>query len=147
MSLLRRLFKPKAPLPTLVHPQFGELHFRKHDGFMNPFFELWGSGPFELLVDAPEPGPSESQEEAFRRFERARESLLPRCIAKLDTLRSGMQLPRTTFQLAGLTIPSLDSSAQGRLWTLWFEAQGEDHFMYGIQSDDDWDSFAAFADD
>ncbi len=147
MSLLRRLFKAKPAPPVLDHPQFGELHFSRHDGLVNSSFELWGHGPFELLVDAPESGPSPAQEEAFRRFESAKEFLLPRCVAKLDVLRAEMQLPAATFVVAGLTIPSLDSKPQGRLWTLWFDAQGDDHFLYGIQTDDDWNTLQAFADD
>ena len=147
MSFLRRLFKSNAPPLTLLHSEFGQLQFSKHDGFINPSFQLWGYGPFQLIVDARKSGPSEAQGAAFRRFESARESLLPRCVAKLDALRVEMQLPPATFTVAGLTIPPLDSSPQGRLWTLWFDARGDDHFMYGIQSDDDWDSLCAFADD
>jgi len=35
----------------------------------------------------------------------------------------------------------------GHLWTLWFDLSGDDHFMYGIQTDDNWQTLTAFADD
>ena len=147
MSLLGRWFGQKKAPVVLLHPEFGELRFSKHDGFVNTSFELWGYGPFELIVDAPEAGPSEAQAEAFRRFEGSRESLLPRCIAELDAIRVEMEQPATTLSVSGLSVPRLDSSPQGTLWTLWFDAEGDDHFMYGIQSDDDWTTIHAFADD
>jgi hypothetical protein len=121
--------------------------FSRHDGWINKDFQLWGFTGIELLVDAGEEGPSRQQEEAFRRFEMQRDTLLPRCLAEVDKVRTDLGVVSSSFVISGLTIPSLKGEGSGRLWTLWFDLAGDDQFMYGVQTDDDWKTVIGFADD
>lgn len=134
---------------VVEHPLFGALHYSKHDGWENADFSLWGFDGVQLLIDGGPEGPSPVQEEAFKRFEAARESLLPRCLAAVDEVRAGLEVAKAEFKVSGLTIPSLaaDGEPHDRLCTLWFDLEGDEHFMYGVQSDDDWTTVVAFADD
>ena len=62
-------------------------------------------------------------------------------------MRREMKAPPGQWIVSGLTIPRLDESPSGKLWTLWFDSKDDDHYMYGIQSDDEWSTLIAFADD
>jgi len=147
MSLFDRL-KGK-PAPELEHPLFGTIRYSKHDGWENPELSLWGFDGVQLLIDAGLEGPSPVQEEEFRRFEATRADLLPRCLAAVDDVRAGFEVPKAEFRVSGLTIPSLIDRGEphDRLWTLWFDLEGDDHFMFGVQTDDEWATIVAFADD
>ena len=140
------LFKRQPP-PSLRHTLFGELVFSRSDGWINKEFELWGFKGVELLLVARQDGPSREQEDAFRRFAEQRETLLPRCLAGVDKVRAELAVPASTFLISGLTIPSLGDDSHGHLWTLWFDLVGDEHFMYGVQTDDDWTTVTGFADD
>ena len=128
MGVLDRLLRKKREALTIEHP-------------------LWGRERVELLVDAGEDGPTVSQEEAFRRFERSREELLPRCLEALAGLRRDMAMAPAPLAVSGLTIPSLGAEKGGKLWTLWFDCEGDEDFWYGVQSDDGWRTLSPFADD
>ena len=149
MSLLDRLKGKRGPTPTIEHPLFGALRFSRHDGWENPGFTLWSFEGVQLLIDAGPEGPSPTQEEAFRRFESTRADLLPRCVAAVDEVRASFEATGGEFRVSGLTIPALagGSEAHDRLWTLWLDLERDDHFMYGVQTDDDWETIVAFADD
>lgn len=133
----------------MEHPLFGALHYSKHDGWENVDFSLWGFDGVQLLIDGGPEGPSPVQEEAFRRFDAARADLLPRCLAAVDEVRAGFEVAKAEFKVSGLTIPLLEANGEphDRLWTLWFDLEGDEHFMYGVQSDDEWATIVAFADD
>lgn len=148
MSILRRLFGTAPPPPEMENPLFGHLVYLERDGcWQNEDFDLWGASEVDLLIYGGPDGPTADQETAFRRFRDAREDLLPRCLEALAGLRREMGLPDGQFTVSGLTIPALDDSRDGKLWTLWFDCAGDDHFWYGVQSDDDWDTIHPFADD
>jgi hypothetical protein len=140
------LFRRRPPL-RLQHTQFGEITFSTSDGWINKEFELWGFKGIELLLDAREVGPSPEQERAFRHFERQRDVLLPRCLAEVDKVREELGVASSSFVISGLTIPSLSVKPNGQLWTMWFDLAGDDHFMYGLQTDDEWSTLTGFADD
>lgn len=133
----------------MEHAVFGTLQYSKHDGWENADFSLWGFDGVQLLIDGGPEGPSPVQEEAFQRFHAARADLLPRCLAAVDEVRAGFEVAKAEFKVTGLTIPSLaaDGEPHDRLWTLWFDLEGDEHFMYGVQSDDDWATIVGFADD
>ena len=133
--------------PPLQHPLFGELRYSRSDGWINDRFELWGFKGIELLIAAGVDGPSPQQEAAFREFVEQRETLLPGCIAEVDRVRADMGVAPSTFVIRGLTIPSLAGGRAPFLWTLWFDLTGDDHFMYGVQTDDAWKTLIGFADD
>jgi len=133
--------------PSTRHAVLGELYPGIKGGFENPDFELWGHSPVQLLIDAPQSGPTAEQVDAFRRFCAARDSILDRSIGQMNDLRREMELPPATFAIATLSIPSLGDEASGKLWTLWFDAEGDDHYLYGVQTEDDWQTLHAFADD
>jgi hypothetical protein len=99
------------------------------------------------LVESDDRGPTEAQVVAFRRLHDSKEALLPRCIAALDAMRREMKAPPGQWVISGLTIPQLDGSPSGTLWTMWFDSKNDDHYMYGIQTDNDWSTLRAFADD
>jgi hypothetical protein len=146
MSWLSSIFGGQSR-PPLQHPLFGELHWSRTDGWVNDNFELWGYKGIQLLIDAPADGPSLQQENAFRAFVDQRETLLPRCIDEVDRVREELEVEASTFVITGLTIPSLATGKNPLLWTLWFDLKGDDHFMYGVQTDDAWVTLIGFADD
>lgn len=148
MSILRRLFGEASPPPEMDHPLFGHLVYLERDGcWQNEDFHLWGASGIDLWLDGEPDGPTAAQESAFRRFRDAGEDLLPRCLEALAGLRREMGLPDGRFTIRGLKIPALDDSDDGGLWTLWLDCVGDDHFWYGVQSDDDWRTIAPFAED
>src|SRR5262245_42302377 len=147
MRFLRPLFGRREHVPPMDHPSFGRISFSRHDAWNNPAFELWGYSNVDLLIDAPPTGPSRAQEEAFSRFRDSRPALLPRCLEAVAGVRSEMSLPVGEFTVTGLSIPSLTDTRGGKLWTLWFDCRGDEQFWYGVQSDDDWQTLAGFADD
>lgn len=148
MSILQRIFRGGPPPPEMDHPLFGHLVYLRRDGcWQNEDFELWGASGVDLLLDGGPDGPTPEQESAYRRFRDARENLLPRCLEALAGLRRKMGLPDSQFTVNGLTLPALAESSDGKLWTLWFDCAGDDHFWYGVQSDDDWETIHPFADD
>ena len=147
MAFLRSLFNRRTPTRLLDHPLFGRIFFSRHDAWQNPAFELWGYSNVELLIDAPFAGPTPAQEEAFIRFRESRSTLLPRCLDAVAAVRREMPLPAAEFAVTGLSIPSLADARGGKLWTLWFDCVGDEQFWYGVQSEDDWQTLAGFADD
>jgi hypothetical protein len=65
-------------------------------------------------------------------------------------VRRELEIASRRFVISGVTIPSFPSFQpvrNGHLWTLWFDLSGDDHFVYGIQTDDNWQTLTAFADD
>src|SRR5262245_60740336 len=146
MDWFNRMFRRKPPL-RLSHPLFGDIRYSKTDGWINDAFTLWGFAGIELLIRATENGPTRIQEEAFINFRDQELHLLPRCLAEVDKVRHELEIASSRFVISGITIPSLRSERNGHLWTLWFDLAGDDHFMYGIQTDDDWQTLTAFADD
>jgi len=148
MGFLDRLKGQREPALAIEHPLFGTIRFSKHDGWENAAFSLWGFDGVQLLIDGGPEGPTAAQEEAFVRFEAMRADLLPRCVAAVDEVRVSFEVPKADFRVSGLTIPPLtDGQPHEKLWTLWFDLEGDEHFMYGVQSDDDWATVVAFADD
>ncbi len=107
MGLFDRLKQNREPALTVEHDLFGTIRYSKHDGWENPAFSLWGFDGVQLLIDGSPEGPSPVQEEAFRRIETARADLSPRCVAAVDEVREGFEVPKAEFRVSGLTIPSL----------------------------------------
>jgi len=140
------LFNRSSP-PTMRHAIFGEIVYSRHDGWTNNNFKLWGFEGVALQVDAGLEGPDPAQEQAFESLEKRREHILPRCLEALEQVRSDFGVPQSDFVVTGLSIPSFQESRGSGQWTLWFDLIGDDHFMYGIQTDDDWKTLDAFADD
>jgi hypothetical protein len=147
VAFLRSLFKRRTPPRFLDHPSFGRISYSRHDAWRNRAFELWEYSNVDLLIDAPFAGPSSAQEEAFLRFRASRSTLLPRCLDAVAAVRRAMPLPAGELVVTGLSIPSLADVRGGKLWTLWFDCVGDEHFFYGVQSEDDWQTLAGFADD
>jgi hypothetical protein len=147
VAWLRSLLRRGPPVPPRDHPLFGRIAFSRHDGWRNPAFGLWGHSPVDLLIDAPAAGPTREQEEAFVRFRDARATLWSRCLDAVVAVRREMGASEGAFSITGLSIPALGATRSGRLWTLWFDCAGDEHFWYGVQSDDDWQTLAGFADD
>jgi hypothetical protein len=154
LSIFQRLFGRRIPAIELDHPVFGHLVFSTHDGWQNKHFTLWGVPDVDLLLDAGVTGPTAEQEAAFTRFRDAKETLLPRCLNAVMQMRHEMGRigevvgsDPSGFKITGLTVPPLDDSRAGRLWTLWLDCDGDDHFWYGIQTEDDWRTILPFADD
>jgi hypothetical protein len=146
MGILQRLFGGAAGL-EVEHPVFGWLAWQRTDGWTNPRFALWGFEGVELIVDADEQGPTEAQVAAFRRFDARRESIWKQSLAEVERLRTRLGSARGAVRISGLTIPSLRPERAGNLWTLWLDLEGDDHFFYGVQTEDDWATLAGFADD
>jgi hypothetical protein len=136
----------KSPL-TMEHSIFGTLTFSPHDGWMNPSFTAFGYTGIDLLIDAGPDGPTERQVTAFADLSIKQTSILRDALIRLQELRDEMELPPGTFRLSGITLPSYKDESQGMLWTLWFDCPEDDHFMFGVQSDDEWQTLHPFADD
>jgi len=148
MNLFKRVFGDREPPPTLDDSTFGRIVFLRRDAcWENTTFSFWGASDVQLLVDGGPDGPTEAQRFAFAELRDSRDALLPRCLDALSTLRSKMAMPEGELVVRGLTIPSLEPSSDGQLWTLWFDCVGEDHFWFGVQSDDEWKTIYPFADD
>lgn len=146
MSWFSSFFRRSNPT-NLHHPLFGELRYSRTDGWINDRFEFWGFTGTELLIHAGIDGPSVQQEVAFKALVEQKNALLPRCLAEVDRVRREMEIEESTFAITGLTIPSMAKGKNPFLWTLWFDLGGDDHFWYGVQTDDGWVTLAGFADD
>jgi hypothetical protein len=146
MNIFRRIFGPKEPPPTIEHPLFGTIVYSKHDGWINKSFTAFGYSGIELQIVAGADGPTTKQVEAFTNLI-AKPNVLSECMKRLASERAEMSLPEGTFVLSGITLPSYRSEPQGNLWTLWFDCPEDDHFMFGVQSDDEWETLHPFADD
>jgi len=145
VSFLRSLFR-RAPTPRIEHPLFGRIAYSRDGRWENRSFELWGHGHVDLVIDAPPSGPTRDQEQAFLRFRDSRPTLLPRCLDAVATVRREQAFPESEFQITGLSIPALGDARAGGLWTLWLDC-GDEQFWYGVQTEDEWRTLAAFADD
>jgi hypothetical protein len=147
MQRLKRLFGPRESPPALDHPVFGRLTYSRHDGWMNAAFTAFGFTGIDLLIDAGPEGPTPRQLQSFGDLTAKHPSILSESVNQLQELRKQMELPAGTFRLSGITIPSYRPEPQGSLWTLWFDCLEDDHFMFGVQSDDEWQTLYPFADD
>src|SRR5262245_25883145 len=146
MDWLNHIFRRKPPL-RLTHPLFGDITYSKTDGWINDACTRWECDGNKLLIRANENGPTRTQEEAFINFRDQQQDLLPRCLAEVDKVRRELEIASSAFVISGVAIPSFQPLPNGHLWTLWFDLSGDDHFMYGIQTDDNWLTLTAFADD
>jgi hypothetical protein len=136
---------------SIDHRIFGRITFSPKQGWENDRFSLWGFDHVLLMVDAPATGPTQLQEESFRRMLNGGDSMLARFVAAISEVRMnlidhhpGAFLPRA------VSVPSLGSEGPGRtgnLWTIWFDCEGDDHWSYGVQSEDDWATLHAFVED
>lgn len=148
MSLIRRLFPKAEPVLVLHHPVFGQLRFhREGTGWQNSAFTLWSFCGVDLQIAARREGPTAFQTQEFIRFRDAGEALWPRCLAAVEAVRAEMGVAAGAFRISGLSIPSFGPEGAGRLWTLWLDLEGDDHFGYGVQTQDGWQTIAGFADD
>jgi hypothetical protein len=147
MNIFRQIFGFKQSPQSMQHQLFGNLTFSRHDGWINPSFSVFGYSGIELLIDAGPEGPNSDQVEAFNNLSRKHEMILSESVKRLQKTRGEMQLPPGTFVLSGITIPSYGAESHGKLWTLWFDCPEDEHFMFGVQSDDEWQTLHPFADD
>ena len=147
MTILRRLFDPAEPPLVAEHAVFGTIRFSKPDCWTNDAFVLWGTTDVQLLLTATRQGPSTRQVEAYLRFRDAQSALLPRCLEAVDAVRSRHGIPKAAFRISALSIPSFTDGPSPTLWKLWFDLEGDDHFMYGVESEDEWQTLTGFADD
>lgn len=131
----------------MEHPVFGKITYSRHDGWMNPSFSAFGYDGIDLLIDGGVDGPTSQQIDAFKSFAGRHSSILVQATAGLQEIRAGMGEALGTFVLSGITIPSYKPEANGTLWTLWFDCPEDDHYIYGVQSDDEWQTLHPFADD
>lgn len=147
MNLFQRIFGPKEPPPQLDHPLFGKLTYSRQDGWINSDFSVFGYSGIELLISAGPEGPTSQQVDTFQNFSMKHETILTQCMKLLQNLQEEMNVPRGDFVLSGITIPSYKAERNGMLWTLWFDCPEEEHFWFGVQSDDEWQTLHPFADD
>jgi hypothetical protein len=148
MVPLRGLFVRKAVVRE--HPLFGAIIFTPGRGWERKDFDFWGFRGVQLMIDAGPDGPNPAQEAAFRRLHDRQAQLLPQCLAEVASRRAETERPLGEAFLSTLSIPALGPdgpAATGDLWTIWFDYQGEEHWMYGVQSSDDWRTIAGFAED
>ena len=147
MNIFQRIFGSRKPSPAVDHPIFGKITYSKHDGWLNPSFSAFGYSEIDLLIDAGPEGPIPEQLEAFANLTAKHDSILSESIKSLESMRKEMTLPAGRFLLSGITIPSYKPETQGKLWTLWFDCPEDSHYMFGVQSDDEWQTLHPFADD
>jgi hypothetical protein len=144
------LFHRRRVTRVVDHPAFGRLEFAPTLGWSNQAFSFWGFTPVQLLIDASENGPTKEQEEAFRRLVDRQEALLPRLLAAVAEQRADTVRPQGVPVVRTLSVPALGASGPARtgsLWTMWFEYPAEEIWGYGVQSQDDWVTLHAFAED
>ena len=143
---LKRLFGGRKPPLTLVDPVFGSITYSKADGWSNDHFQGLGDHEAQLLIDAGSAGPSQKQRDAFRALVSREDNRLERAKGAVLKLRGEMNLPASDPWVSGVTIPTLGPEPRGSLWTVWYDSEQDDVFMFGIQTQD-WVEFSAFADD
>lgn len=114
------------------------LHCWGQDGI-----EFWGTPEVDLSIDAGETGPSPDQVDEFWRLIDAKNDLLPRLLGALQE----MENEAAQFVLVGVHIPKLDGSKAGELSRFWFDRLADDHFIYGVESNDRWQTLIAHRDD
>jgi hypothetical protein len=132
----------------LDHPEFGHLRYsERHQSWVNENFAFWGYSGLQLVIDGDASGPTAAQFEALRDMQKARDQLLPRCLSALTALPELEGSVGSTFVLAGLSVPRLDDSESGLLWNLWFDKEGDEHYMFGVQSTDSWRTLQAHVGD
>lgn len=147
MTFIGRLFGKTEPPLTLDHPVFGRLQFLNRDGWQNRAFAFWGFEPVDVVITAGREGPSMLQADQFLRLRDSHAQMWPRCVAALEAVRASLRVAPARFRVTGVSVPSLGPERAGNLWTIWVDLEGDDHFMYGVQSQDGWRTLAAFADD
>ena len=134
---LRELFKNQSP-PTVDHADFGRLVFdARQQCWSRLDFQMWGYAGLQLVIDAPDSGPTARQVAEYRRISQAGDQLHYRCLAALQTVVPDSTGP-PQFMLSGLSIPRLDGSEVGELWNLWFDREGDGHYLFGVQTTDRW---------
>jgi hypothetical protein len=102
------------------------------------------------MIDAPDTGPTPHQEDAFRTLIDGADVLLPRLLAAVASKREETQRPPGRAYPRAISVPALDSrgpGGTGGLWTIWFDYENEAYWSYGVQSNDDWTTVSAFAED
>lgn len=143
-------FRRSRVTRVLDHPVFGRLEFTPSLGWSNNRFTFYGFTPVTLLIDGSDSGPSREQEEAVRRLTEKEAALLPGLLAAVAEKRAETERSPGAPAVSTLSVPALAShgpARTGSLWTIWFEYPDEEHWSYGVQSDDDWLTFRAFAED
>jgi len=105
--------------------------------------EFWGTPEVDLSIDADEAGLSSEQVNEFWRLVDAKNDLLPRLLGALQEEEN----EAARFVLVGVHIPKLDGSKAGELSRFWFDRIGDDHFIYGVESNDRWQTLSAHRDD
>jgi hypothetical protein len=138
----------RKPDLSLEHPVFGRLTYSPREGnWVNRGFSLWGYSALQLVIAADENGPSAVQADAFRTLEASREQVLPRAIESLRNLPPLEGSVGSAFVLTGLAIPKLEVVGGAGLWHLWFDKEGDDLYMFGVESNDSWRTLQAYAGD
>ena len=139
------MFGVRHSLVTLHDPVFGPLTGAPTHGWTNEASLALGPRPIQLVIAAPASGPTEAQRSEFLMLKDASCGRLAAATQAVLDLRSSMGLSQTAVWLSGVSVPER-SGAQPALWTLWFDSNDDDVFMFGVQTDD-WVTFRAFADD
>jgi hypothetical protein len=149
VTWLRNLFG-RAAKRSLDHHIFGRIEFSPEQGWQNERFSLWGFEDVLLMIDAPETGPTQVQEEAFGRMLSGGAGMLQRFVVAVSEARTRSGNPPGEFLPRAVSVPSLGSGGPGgtgSLWTIWFDCEGDDHWSYGVQSRDDWATLSVSAED
>jgi hypothetical protein len=144
----RDLFAPKAPITE--HPLFGPIAFTTGRGWERKDFEFWGFRDLHLMIDAGADGPTSEQENAFQRLRERRVELLPKCLDAVALRRAETERPSGAAVVSAISIPAMDTRGPGKTgqrWTIWFDYEDEEHWSYGVQSDDNWRTLWGFAED
>lgn len=137
----------KRGVVELEHPDFGRLvHSERQRDWVNRDFTLWGASGLQLVIAGDRSGPTAAQVAAFHEL-RSTPDVLRRSLAALAEMPQPEGSSGSTFVLMGLSIPRLDDSESGRLWNLWFEKEGDDHYLFGVQSTDGWRTIRPYAED
>ena len=142
MGIFSIFRKPPAPQPR----DFCDIslsYSRVDNCWQQSDLEFWGFRSVDLTIDADEAGPSSEQASEYWRLVKAKDSLLPRLFAALQS----QEAEPAHFVLVGVHIPRLDGSKAGELARFWFDRVGDDHFMYGVESTDRWQTMQAHRDD
>lgn len=134
--------KRDTPSPVALG-SFSLLYNRRLRCWEQSGIEFWGIRAVDISIDATEAGPSSEQVAEYWRLMNAKEELLPRLLSALDCLAP----EPAEFRLVGVHIPRLDGTEAGDLGRFWFDRTGDDHFMYGVESIDRWETLQAHRDD
>ncbi len=142
MSLFKSLFG-NQPRRFLDDPDFGRIKEDKAGSWSGEDLQLWGYSSIQVMLDGNPEGPTSEQRSFIRTVRADPEGIRGRIE------RAVGQKARETANNPGplkLTSIYLPKAPPDRMWKVWYDVEGEDHYWYGAEIEG-WQHVVPFAED